>query len=287
MVICAGVKGRPVPLYGSAPCKEVKDMRRMAMLAAALFIFALGCATVPYTERQQIMMISEDEEAKLGQAAFTQVKAESKVSGDPRANELVRRVGSRVAAAADKPEYQWEFAVFEDKSVNAFALPGGKVVVNTGILPVTADETGLAVVIGHEVAHVLARHGAERLSQQQLLSIGQVALLAGLMGSNPAARETVMQAYGLGAQVGVLLPYSRKHETEADKIGLILMAKAGYDPRAAVAFWKRMMEAGKGKGAPELLSTHPSDETRIAALEEFMPIAMDYYNESAMHAPAR
>ncbi|MBI5493262.1 MAG: M48 family metallopeptidase [Deltaproteobacteria bacterium] len=250
--------------------------------AACVFVFLLmllSCAKVPYTEREQLMMVSDLQETKLGETAFEQIKEKSKISSDPAKNAILRRVGERIAAAVDKPQYQWEFALIDEDTVNAFALPGGKVAFYDGILPICQDENGIATVMGHEVAHVLARHGAERLSQEQIVSVGQMALLAALLGRSPEAQDAMMRAYGLGAQVGVLLPYSRKHELEADEIGLILMAKAGYDPHAAVAFWKRMNEAKKGGGPPEFLSTHPSDEKRIERIESLVPKAMEYYRK--------
>lgn len=251
----------------------------------ALLLFVYACATVPYTERKQIMMLSEGEEETVGQTLFTQVKQESKISPSPEYNALVNEVGRRIASVADKPDYQWEFVVIEDKSQNAFALPGGKVAFYTGIMPVCADENGVATVMGHEVAHVLARHGAERMSQQQALAVGKAALFAAIDGGNPATVGAIQQAYGIGAQVGVLLPYSRKHESEADRIGLILMAKAGYNPEASVEFWKRMAEAGgKGSGI-ELLSTHPSDERRIKDLQAALPEAMKYYQTAIAQNP--
>lgn len=253
-------------------------MRRLlAVLLAAFFMAVQGCATVPYTERQQIMMVSEKEEAQIGAALFTEVKLKSNLSEDALARAMVSEVGRKIAAAADRPGYKWEFVVIEDKGVNAFALPGGKVAFHTGIMPICRNEAGVAAVMGHEVAHVLARHGAERMSQQQALAIGGAALTAAFVGQSPAVREGVMQAYGLGAQVGVLLPYSRTHELEADRIGMILMARAGYDPGEAVAFWERMLEHKGGKGAPEFLSTHPSDRTRIEELKMFLPEARKYY----------
>lgn len=252
-------------------------MTKLFFILFAFFLTIQGCATVPYTERQQIMMVSEEQESQIGATLFTEVKQESKLSGDARINSMVSEVGRRIAAAADKPDYKWEFVVIEDKSVNAFALPGGKVAFNTGIIPITQDEAGIAAVMGHEVAHALARHGSERMSQQQALSIGGVALMAAISGRSPVVREGVMQAYGLGAQVGVLLPYSRKHELEADRIGMILMAKAGYDPRQAVSFWERMLARKEGSAPPQFLSTHPSDKQRVEELKSFLPEALKYY----------
>lgn len=252
-------------------------MKKFYFIIFAAILALHGCATVPYTERTQIMMVSEEQEAEIGATLFTEVKQKSDLSEDARVRSMVAEVGRKIAAAADKPEYKWEFVVIEDKSVNAFALPGGKVAFYTGILPITQNEAGIAAVMGHEVAHVLARHGAERMSQQQALSIGGVALMAALGSRSPAVREGVLQAYGLGAQVGVLLPYSRKHELEADRIGMILMAKAGYDPRQALAFWERMLSQKGGQAPPEFISTHPSDRTRIDEIKRLIPEAMKYY----------
>ncbi len=254
-------------------------LKRLLMGAALVFALA-ACATVPYTERQQFMMVSEKEESKIGETLFQQVKTESKVSPDPAMNALVNEVGRKIADAADKQEFKWEFVIIDDPTANAFALPGGKVAFNTGIMPICQDASGVAAVMGHEVAHVLARHGAERMSQQQALSIGQTALSVALYGGSPIVREGILSAYGLGAQVGVLLPYSRKHELEADRIGLILMAKAGYNPEAAIAFWERMLDKKEGGGAPPFLSTHPSDEQRIAELKSFLPEAKGYYKKA-------
>lgn len=252
-------------------------MKRLIFALSALFFALNGCATVPYTDRQQIMMVSAEEESQLGATLFTDVKKSSKINTDASMNSMVSSVGKRIAAAADRPEYKWEFVVVEDKTVNAFALPGGKVAFHTGIMPICQDESGVAAVMGHEVAHVLARHGSERMSQQQALSIGSVALMAAVSGSSPVVKEGVMQAYGVGAQVGVLLPYSRSHELEADRIGMILMAKAGYDPRHAVSFWERMLANKNGSSAPAFLSTHPSDQKRIDELKGFLPEALKYY----------
>lgn len=253
-------------------------MSKLLLVISAFVFVLIGCATVPYTDRAQIMMVSEAEESQLGATLFTEVKKGSKMSTESRMNSTVTEVGNKIAAAADRPGYKWEFVVIEDKTVNAFALPGGKVAFHTGIMPVCADENGVAAVMGHEVAHVLARHGSERMSQQQALSIGGVALMAALSSSSPVVKEGVFQAYGLGAQVGVILPFSRSHELEADKIGMILMAKAGYDPRHAVSFWERMLEKKNGSSStPAFLSTHPSDRKRIDELKEFLPIALGYY----------
>jgi predicted Zn-dependent protease len=238
----------------------------------------LGCTTVPYTNRSRLMVMSESEDIALGLEAYKQILAEEKISKDAAANRMVRRVGEAIAAVAEKPEFQWEFAVIDDpKTVNAFALPGGKVAVYTGLFPVAKDEGGLATVMGHEVAHALARHGAERMSQNMAIQTVGLALAIGTSGQSAGVQQAVMQAYGLGAQVGVALPFSREMESEADHIGIILMAKAGYDPAVSVQLWERMAALERGDRPPEFLSTHPSSDTRIAQLREWIPEAMRYY----------
>ncbi|MDA8130608.1 MAG: M48 family metallopeptidase [Elusimicrobia bacterium] len=251
-------------------------MRNLIFLPLAALL--VSCATVPYTNRHQFNIISAPEEDKMGLQAWQEVLSKAKLSGDARAAAMVERVGRRIAAAADQPGYDWQFKLIDDpKTVNAFCLPGGRVAVYSGILPLTQDETGLAVVMSHEVAHALAHHGAERMSQGELVSLGGTALQMGMSNKDPKVQQQVMNAFGMGANVGVLLPFSRSHEAEADHIGLILMAKAGYDPRAAVPFWQRM-EASGGKKPPELLSTHPSDAQRIKKIEAELPEALRYYH---------
>jgi predicted Zn-dependent protease len=247
-----------------------------ALLVLILAMVPSGCETVPYTGRQQIQLVSADEEAQMGAQAFQEIVGKATVSTDAQTNAMVQRIGTKIAAAAALP-YKWEFRVIEDdKQANAFALPGGKVAVYTGILGITQDETGLAVVMGHEVAHVVARHGGERLSQQMGVQTA-TQLLAGMASSNPTTVQLVSAALGAGAQVGVLLPFGRAQESEADHIGLILMAKAGYDPRAAVGLWTRMAEAAKGQRPPEFLSTHPSEATRIQQIQGWLPEALKHY----------
>ena len=250
-------------------------MKRSTFLL--LLVVLAGCSTVPYTHRRQFNIISDKEEYKMGLQAYEQTLAKEKLSGDAQAAALVERIGRRIAAAAERPDFDWQFKLIEaSNTVNAFCLPGGRVAVYTGILPVTQTEEGLAVVMSHEVAHALAHHGAERMSQGELVNLGGAALQVGMSQKDPAVQEKVMGAFGLGANLGVLLPFSRSHEAEADHIGLILMAKAGYDPRAAVPFWQRM-EAGGGKKQPEFLSTHPSDAARIKKIEAELPEALKYY----------
>jgi predicted Zn-dependent protease len=239
--------------------------RSSILLLLALTLVPLGCETVPYTGRRQIQFVSPDEETKMGVQSYQEITGKAPLSTDGQANALVQRVGSRIAAVTDLKE-QWEFA-----------LPGGKVAVYTGILPITHDEAGLAAVLGHEIGHVLARHGGERLSQQMGVQTA-TQLLAGLASSNPATVQLVSAALGAGAQVGVLLPWGRQQESEADHIGLILMAKAGYDPHASLELWKRMAEAAKGQRPSQWLSTHPSEETRIEQIQAWLPEALTYYH---------
>jgi predicted Zn-dependent protease len=251
-------------------------IRRLLVLTLLLALAPAGCETVPYTGRSQLQLVSPDEEAKMGVQSYQEIVSKATVSTDQQATAMVQRVGSRIAAVTDL-KYQWEFKLIaDDKQANAFALPGGKVAVYTGILPITRDEAGLAAVLGHEIGHVVARHGGERLSQQMgVQTVTQIA--AGMASSNPATVQLVATALGAGAQYGVLLPWSRQQESEADHIGIILMAKAGYDPHASVELWKRMQAAATGQRPSEWLSTHPSEATRIQQLEGWMPEAMKYY----------
>src|SRR6266508_5296488 len=247
----------------------------LALVAAVLG----GCETVPITGRSQLQLISGAQEVQMGTEAYKDILGKAKVSNDPAQNALVARVGTRIAAATGRSDLPWEFKVIDDpETVNAFALPGGKVAVYTGILPITRDEAGLAVVLGHEIGHVVARHGGERVSQQLLVNVGLEATMAALSGGNPSTVQQVGALLGAGAAVGLLLPWSRAQESEADHLGLILMAKAGYDPHAARDLWVRMAAASKGSGKPpEFLSTHPSEPTRIQQIEGWMPEAMQYY----------
>ena len=245
-----------------------------------LLALSLGCKAVPETGRRQVMLISSSQEMQLGLTAFQQVKKDTPISRDPAVNAMVQRVGRRIAAVASLPGAQWEFVVFDSKEANAFCLPGGKVGIYTGILPITKDEAGLATVIGHEVSHAVARHGAERMSEGLLLQTGGGLLGAGLSHSDPRMQAAVMTAYGLGATVGRELPHSRKQESEADHIGLLYMARAGYDPEAAVAFWQRFSDYSRshgGGGTPLFLRTHPLDAVRIQQIQQWMPEAKANY----------
>lgn len=252
--------------------------------AAAVTVAMLAaCATAPETGRSQLLLISPAEEAKMGYQAFQELKRKTPVvKGGAQAKQL-QQVGGRIARVAPVPHAQWEFVLFKDgDSANAFALPGGKVGVFTGILPITKNEAGLATVIAHEIAHVTARHGAERMSQSVLIQVGGTALSAALGTDAGVSRNLAMQAYSIGTTVGVALPYSRTQELEADHVGLLYMARAGYDPRQAIAFWRRFADYGRKRGGkpPEFLSTHPLDDTRIAKLERLMPQAMAEYDRA-------
>jgi predicted Zn-dependent protease len=263
--------------------KSLKSSGYLSAMVLVLFSIVLSaCATAPFTGRRQLMLTSEGQENTLGYQAFSQIQHQYKPSRDPQTNELVNKVGRRIAEAANRPDYRWEFVVFQDDTANAFCLPGGKVGIFTGILKYTQDEAGLATVISHEVAHALVRHAGERMSQGMVAQLGSVGLGAALAGQNPYVASAAQQAYGLGANVGVILPYSRKQELEADEVGLILMAKAGYDPEAAVGFWQRMVAGNKGKAKPApFLSTHPTDDRRINEIQRLLPgIKEKYYHSS-------
>ena len=260
------------------------------VMVMAIGVAALaGCETNPYTGRSQLLMTSVSEEMKMGAQAYDQVKSDPKMrpSQDPREIEPVKRVAARIVEAAKRSKYaevakqfQWEVTIIkDDKTANAFALPGGKMAVYTGIFSMAKTEAGLAAVMGHEVVHALARHGAERMSQGQLTNatLQVVGAAAGAAGGGGMLGQAAMAALGVGAQVGVLLPFSRKHESEADYIGILLAADAGYDPRESVALWERMGQMSGGGVPSEFMSTHPSHETRIDQLKKWMPEAMAIY----------
>jgi len=258
-----------------------------------VFILCLAlaaCATVPLTGRKSLSLIPSAELLSLSDDQYVTVLKESKLSTDQRQVQMVTRVGNRIARAAeeflkesgaqDKIEnYKWEFNVIEDdKTANAWCMPGGKVAVYTGILPYTKNDAGLGVVLGHEVAHAIAEHGNERMSQALVAQLGGVALAVALNEQPDETQQLFMAAYGVTANVAALLPYSRLHENEADRIGLTLMAKAGYDPHEAVRFWEAMSKQG-GSRPPTLLSTHPAPESRIEKIKSYIPEAMRYYKK--------
>lgn len=256
------------------------------LLLLIIPILLSGCGSVPITGRKQLSLVSDQEVLTLSLQQYDKFMKENKKSTDTKNTALVQKVGRNIANAVETflrnngysdlvAEYSWEFNLVKSTEVNAFCMPGGKIVVYEGILPYTQDETGLAVVLGHEVAHAVAKHSNERMSQQVVSQLGGTALGVALMNKSEETQSIAMAVYGLGAQFGVMLPFSRKQELEADHLGLIFMTMAGYDPRQAPAFWERMSQQG-GK-TPVFLSTHPSDNTRMKELEKEMPEAMKYY----------
>jgi len=251
-------------------------LRAASIFLSVLLVFA--CAHVPETGRTQLLLIPPEQEVALGLREFARLKAQLPQLRDPQVTARVRQVGQRIAAVAPLPGAQWEFVVFDvPDTANAFCLPGGKVGVYSGLLPYAPDDGALATVIGHEVAHAVAHHGAERLSQLMLVELGGV-FLDQLLGDVPERRRRLIQmAYGAGTTLALILPYSRRQELEADRLGLLYMARAGFDPRAALGFWRRFAAASRGRSVPEFLSTHPADERRIAQLERLLPRALDEY----------
>jgi predicted Zn-dependent protease len=244
---------------------------------ALILLAVAACETAPITGRTQLMIVPEGTEVQMGLESYQQILGKSKLSTDAKLTEQVNRVGRRIAESTGRLDYQWEFKLIEDKQVNAFCLPGGKVAVYTGILPVTRDDAGLAAVLGHEVAHAVARHGGERMSQQLAVEGFTVAAAQTLLaGRDPRIIQLGTVALGAGATVGVLLPWGRAQESEADRLGLIYMAKAGYHPSAARDLWVRMGESSKNS-QPEFLSTHPLPATRVAQIEGWIPEALKYY----------
>jgi len=264
-----------------------------AALAGALTGLALwSCSTVPLTGRQQLNLVSDSEMLAMSEAQYDTFLMQNQVSADRANTIMVRRIGTRIQGAVETffrekgqsdqlAGYQWEFNLVESDEVNAWCMPGGKVVVYTGIIPVCKDEAGLAVVMGHEIAHAVAKHGAERMSQSMVAQGLGTALSVALANEPSQTQQLWMTAFGVGAQYGALLPFSRQQESEADHLGLVFMAMAGYDPHAAVPFWERMAKGSGGGKPPEIMSTHPSDETRIANLNKLMPEAMTYYKPRA------
>ncbi len=248
-----------------------------------LLLVLAACTTAPVTGRRQLSLIDANQEMQLGLTEFDKLKKEVPISKDPALNAMLQRVGKRVAAACgqDLPNAQWEFVMFDSKEANAFCLPGGKVGVYTGLLPVTKTEAGLAVVIGHEVAHASAHHGAERMSHAMAAQFGGQVGGVAFSATDPRWQALFATAYPVGAQVFALLPYSRLQESEADRIGLTYMARAGYDPKEAVGFWERFAaynkQQGGGAGTPTFLRTHPVDTVRIEQIKKWLPEANAQY----------
>lgn len=258
-------------------------MTKPGVLVGWVTVFSVcvaACATVPFTQRSQLLLTSEAQEVALGVEAYRHVLQEEKVVTDPRLTAPVREVGRRIAAVANRPDYAWEFNVIDAPTVaNAAVLPGGKVLVYSGLFPVARDTAGLAAVMGHEVAHAIARHGGERMSQGMVLEMVGSGLAVAFQSASPAKQQAILAAFGVGSQVGVVLPFGRNQESEADRIGMTLMAKAGYDPVAALELWERFEAQSSGAGGPEWLSTHPSYGTRQANIRKWIP-------EARQHLPA-
>lgn len=264
-------------------------MFRFVIMAVCL-VMLTACSTVPITGRSQLNIIPGSSMLSMSLQQYDQFLKEHKVSINQEQTGMVRRVGARVQKAVEQyfadsglsehlSDYKWEFNLVEDKQINAWCMPGGKVVVYTGILPIARTEAGLAVVMGHEIAHAIAEHGNERMSQGLIAQLGGVALSTALSTKSAATQQLWMSVYGVGAQYGALLPYSRLQESEADHLGLIFMAMAGYDPHEAVPFWERMAAQKGGKAPPEFLSTHPADASRIENIKRLIPAAMEQYKK--------
>jgi len=252
------------------------------LFSACVLLTLSACSTVPITGRSQLSLIPGSSMLSMSLQQYDDFLKEHKVSSNKEQTAMVKRVGARVQAAVESyfassglqrqlANYQWEFNLVEDKQVNAWCMPGGKVVVYSGLLPVAKDDAGLAVVMGHEIAHAIAEHGNERMSQGLLAQMGGVALSTALSTQPAATKELWMSAYGAGAQYGAILPYGRMQESEADHLGLVFMTMAGYDPNAAIPFWERMAAGKSGQAPPEFLSTHPSSDTRIANIRRLIP----------------
>ena len=266
------------------------SIKKITILTMSVF-FLYSCSKVPFSDRKQMNLLPESELVSMSLTSYKQFLIENPALPVGDANtDMVKRVGSNIQNAVVRymtqnkmgnriAGYKWEFNLVKSDEVNAWCMPGGKVVVYSGLLGVTQDEPSLAIVMGHEIAHAIARHGNERMSQQLLTQAGGVALNVAIAQKPEQTKAIFNTAYGAGTTVGVLLPFSRLHETEADKLGLIFAAMAGYDPHAAPAFWQRMAAKSNGAKPPELLSTHPSDQTRIKNLNAFMPQAMKYYKK--------
>lgn len=264
-------------------------MKKILILFLVAAVMA-GCALNLVTGRKQLSLVPEAELQMMARDQYNTFLSENKVLNPSGSNDaaMVARVGSKISRAIKTyydskgqtsilEGYNWEFNTVDSKEANAWCMPGGKVVVYSGILPITQNEAGLAIVMGHEIAHSIAKHGNERMSQAMVQQMGGVALQVALSQKPQQTQELFLMSYGIGSQLGAMLPWSRQQETEADKYGLIFAAMAGYDPREAIPFWQRMSAAG-GASPPEFLSTHPSDQTRIKKLNQYMPEALKYYS---------
>lgn len=270
--------------------KRYPHAGRATLIAGPLVLlsFLAGCSTVPVTGRSQLDLIPASTMLSMSNQQYSEFLGANPLSRNHEQTDMVRSVGTRIQGAVEQyfrtqkmsdqlAGYSWEFNLIESREANAWCMPGGKVVVYSGLLPITQTETGLAVVVGHEIAHAVAEHGRERMSQQLVAQLGGMALSEALSKKPQETQQLWMTAFGLGTQYGALLPFSRVQENEADRLGLIFMAMAGYDPREALSLWRRMSQNSSGQAPPEFMSTHPSDDTRIANIEREMPEALQYY----------
>jgi len=257
---------------------------------ALISLLLTSCSTVPVTGRSHLNLIPGSSMMSMSAQQYGTFLKENKLSQNQQQTAMVKRVGARIQGAVERyfastglqdylKNYKWEFNLVEDKQVNAWCMPGGKVVVYTGILPVARDDAGLAVVMGHEIAHAIAEHGNERMSQGLIAQLGGVALSTALATKPEVTQQLWMSVYGVGTQYGALLPYGRMQESEADHLGLVFMTMAGYDPNVAVSFWERMATQKGGQAPPEFLSTHPSDATRIANIKRLIPSVVAQYRK--------
>ncbi|EES89732.1 M48 family metallopeptidase [Helicobacter canadensis] len=235
---------------------------------AILALMLCACSSTIYTNRTQLMLLNEEQEKVLGEQSALAVLKESKLSQNAKQAAMVKRVGQKIASVANRPDFEWEFYLIENKTQNAFCLPGGKVFVYTGLMELVSSDDELAVVISHEIGHTILRHGAERMSMQTLQQLGSSLLEIFVSTQNPEYNNLFNKAYNIGSNVGIMLPFSRHHELEADKVGIILMQKAGYNPQAALSFWQKMSQGNKETS--DFFSTHPSDSKRIQEIEKIL-----------------
>lgn len=252
----------------------------MLVISSLVVLSCWGCHSVPLTGRKQILLTPEARENQLGAAAYQEIKTKEKPSTNQEYLEIVKRVGERLAAVSGRPDFQWEFFVIASDTQNAFCLPGGKVAFYEGIMPVCANEAGVAVVMSHEIAHALARHGGERMTEQTAVSLGGKVVELISKEKAPNHVDLITKAYGYGAEYGAILPFSRRQESEADRMGIMLMAKAGYDPSEAPRFWERFSASHQSQGLPAFFSTHPSDERRAEDLHKLLPTALVEYDNA-------